>query len=334
MRMTIAVTSPTPFHVVDAGARVPAGDRGAVLAIGNFDGLHRGHQALLQAAIDIARPLGAPAGAMTFEPHPRVFFRPDIPHFILTPRERQMQLFARLGLDLAVILPFDAALAAMSAEQFVDDILVQRLGVRHVVIGYDFSFGRGRSGKADAMTAMGNAKGFGVTVVEPVGRGGAVFSSSAVRGLLAQGDVAGAAHALGHRWRVTGTVIGGAHRGTGMGFPTANVTMPAGTNLGHGIFAVWVDVGGKRHPGAAYFGTRPQFDNGLPILEVFLIDFDGNLYGREISVVFVDFVRRDGKFEGIEALKAQMQKDCDRAVDILHGVQSHDPLAGLPLADA
>ncbi len=271
---------------------------------------------------------------MVFEPHPRVFFRPDLPHFTLTPRARQMQLFERFGLDLAVILPFDKALSQMSAEAFVDEILIARLAVAHVVVGYDFSFGRDRGGKPDAMRAMGAQKGFGVTVIEPVGNGGAVFSSSAVRGHLAQGDVAGANLALGHRWRVTSKVIGGAKRGTGLGFPTANVTMPPGTSLAYGIYAVWVEVDGERHAGAAYFGTRPQFDNGAPILEVFLIHFDGNLYGREISVVFVDFVRRDSRFDDVEALKAQMKADCHRAVDILETSAAADPLEGLPLADA
>ena len=322
------------FHIVDGSGRAGGGDRGSVLAIGNFDGVHRGHQALLKAARDVATTRGARAGAMVFEPHPRTYFRPDIPHFTLTPRERQMQLLARFGLDLAVVLPFDHALSQMSARAFVEEILVARLGVAHVVIGYDFSFGKDRSGRADAMRELGAEGGFGVTVVAPVGNGGAVFSSSAVRGLLAQGDVAGANLALGHRWRVTARVIGGARRGTGLGFPTANIAMPVGTSLGHGIFAVWVDVDEARYQGAAYFGTRPQFDDGAPILEVFLMNFDGDLYGREISVVFVDFVRRDGKFVDVETLKAQMQKDCDRAVEILRHASRHDPLAGMPLADA
>lgn len=322
------------FHILDGSRPAAEGDRGGVIAIGNFDGVHRGHQALLQSARDTAATRQAPAGVMVFEPHPRVYFRPDIAHFTLTPRARQLQLFERFGLDLAVILPFDNALAQMPAEAFVDEILVARLGVGHVVIGYDFSFGKNRSGKADAMRGMGAAKGFGVTVVAPVGNGGAVFSSSAVRGLLAQGDVAGANLALGHRWQVRGTVIGGARRGTGLGFPTANVAMPVGTSLGHGIYAVWVDVGGKRHPGAGYFGTRPQFDNGAPVLEVFLIDFDGDLYGREMTVAFVDFIRRDATFDDLDALKAQMRKDCARAIEILTQNAARDPLAGLPLADA
>ena len=325
---------PSRFRTLDGAATAATSDRGCVLAIGNFDGVHRGHQSLLQSARDTAAARHAAAGVMVFEPHPRMFFRPDLPHFTLTPRARQMQLFERFGLDVAVILPFDRALSQMSAEAFVDEILVARFGVAHVVIGYDFSFGRDRGGKPDAMRAMADAKGFGVTVVEPVGNGGAVFSSSAVRGHLAQGDVAGANLALGHRWRVTSKVVGGAKRGKGLGFPTANVTMPPGTSLAHGIYAVWVDVDGARHAGAAYYGARPQFDNGAPILEVFLIHFDGDLYGCEISVVFVDFVRRDGRFDDIEALKAQMKADCHRAAGILERTSAADPLTGLPLAYA
>lgn len=320
------------FHIIEGHATAEAADRGAVLALGNFDGVHRGHQALMLAARERAVALGTICGVMTFEPHPRVFFRPDIPHFTLTPRQRQMRLFEAFGLDLAVVLPFDRQLAAMSADAFVEDILVRRFGVSHVVVGYDFSFGKDRSGKSEALREIGAREGFGVTIVAPVGNGGQVFSSSAVRGHLAQGDVEGANLALGHRWRVTGTVIGGAKRGTGLGFPTANVAMPAGTNLAHGIYAVWVEVGDERYAGAAYFGTRPQFDNGAPILETFLIDFDGDLYGREISVIFVDFVRRDGVFTDLDALKAQMQTDCERAAAILKRDMSRDPLAGLPLA--
>ena len=327
-------SSAHPFAAVDGGRAIPPSYRGCVLAIGNFDGVHRGHQALLQSAIATAEGLDVPAGAMVFEPHPRVFFRPDLPHFTLTPRPRQLKLLEALGLDLTVLLPFDKALSQLSAREFVEEVLIRRVGVSHVVIGYDFSFGRGRAGTPEIMREMGRELGFGVTVVPPVGNGGAVFSSSAIRGLLAQGDVAGANLALGHRWRVTGTVTGGAKRGTGMGFPTANIAMPSGTSLGHGIYAAWVHVGGDRHRGAAYLGTRPQFDNGAPVLEVFLLDFDGNLYGREIGVAFVEFLRRDGAFEGIEALKVQMAKDCARAAEVLAAVDARDPLAAFPLGGA
>jgi len=296
---------------------VPAQARGAVLAIGNFDGVHRGHQALLRAASAIGRELGAPAGALIFEPHPREFFHPEEPHFHLTPLPQKLAIFDRLGLDIAVVLPFDAQLAALSADEFVDRVIVDGLGARHVVIGHDFFFGRNRGGTPETMQAAASRAGFGLTVIPPVAEDGEVFSSSAIRLRLAQGDVRGAARLLGREWRVAGTVVGGAKRGTGLGFPTANMPLPRGTALGHGIYAVRVHIDGEVHDGAAYLGTRPTYDNGMPVLEVFLLDFDGDLYGRDIEVEFVDFIRADRKFDTSEALIAQMQADCARARDIL-----------------
>ena len=303
--------------VVHGYKNVPAQARSAVLAIGNFDGVHRGHQALLRAASAIGRELGAPAGALIFEPHPREFFHPEEPHFHLTPLPQKLAIFDRLGLDIAVVLPFDAQLAALSADEFVDRVIVDGLGARHVVIGHDFFFGRNRGGTPETMQAAASRAGFGLTVIPPVAEDGEVFSSSAIRLRLAQGDVRGAARLLGREWRVAGTVVGGAKRGTGLGFPTANIPLPRGTALGHGIYAVRVHIDGEVHDGAAYLGTRPTYDNGMPVLEVFLLDFDGDLYGRDIEVEFVDFIRADRKFDTSEALIAQMQADCARARDIL-----------------
>jgi riboflavin kinase/FMN adenylyltransferase len=291
--------------------------RGAALAIGNFDGVHRGHQALLQVAKEDARRLGGPAGAIVFEPHPREFFQPDKPLFRLTPLARKLQLLEAFGLDVCVVLNFDAGLAGLSAQDFIGGILVGALGVRHVVIGYDFHFGNKRSGTPETMQAAGAAQGFGVTVVPQVAEQGEVFSSNAIRAELAQGDVPGAGRMLGHWWRVAGTVTGGAKRGTGLGFPTANIALAPGTALAHGIYAVRVHLDGDVHPGAAYLGTRPTFDDGAPVLEVFLLDFDGDLYGRRIEVEFIDHLREDLRFDDIEALKVQMAKDCARAAEIL-----------------
>lgn len=304
--------------VLHSVAHVEPAHRGAVLAIGNFDGLHRGHQALIASTVAEARRLKKPAAVMIFEPHPREHFAPNEPHFHLTPLNEKLRLFRASGLDMAVVLPFDATLAALSAEHFIERLLVAGLGVSHVVIGYDFFFGKGRAGTPETMRTAGREMNFGVTIVSPVAEAGEVFSSTAIRLKLAQGDVAGAAHDLNRWWRVTGKVVGGAHRGTGMGFPTANVPMPKGTALGHGIYAVHVLIGSERkaaaetrerHDGAAYLGTRPTFDNGMPVLEVFLFDFDGDLYGREITVEFIAFIRPDRKFDGPEALKEQMAKD-------------------------
>jgi riboflavin kinase/FMN adenylyltransferase len=296
---------------------VPADARGAVLAIGNFDGVHRGHQALIAAAVAEARSLGAPAGALIFEPHPREFFHPEEPHFHLTSVAQKLAIFEQLGLDLAVILPFNRELASLSAEDFIARVLVEGLGARHVVIGHDFFFGKGRSGTPDTMREAAQRLGFGITIIAPVAAEGEVLSSSAIRLRLAQGDVKGAAGMLGRWWRAGGTVVGGARRGTGLGFPTANVPLPRGTMLGHGIYAVRASAEGRQYDGAAYIGTRPTYDTGMPVLEVFLFGFDGELYGRKLEVEFIDFVREDRKFASSDELVAQMQADCVRAAEML-----------------
>ncbi|HYD15308.1 MAG TPA: bifunctional riboflavin kinase/FAD synthetase [Hyphomicrobium sp.] len=303
--------------VVHGAEAVPPEAKGAVLALGNFDGVHRGHQALIGCAIAEARRLGRPSGVLLFEPHPREFFTPGAQHFRLTPLEEKLAVFDEMGLDLAVVLPFDSTLAAKDAKSFIDDILVGTLGVAHLVVGYHFFFGRNRSGSVETLRNAGKTKGFGVTVVEPVAERGEPFSSTAIRLLLAEGDVRGAAEALGRPWRVRGPVIGGAQRGTGLGFPTANVALPKGTALGHGIFAVRVKLDGNQLQGAAYLGTRPTFDDGMPVLEVFLFDFDEKIYGREIEVSFIDKVRDDRKFASADELVAQMQEDCAKARAIL-----------------
>jgi len=305
------------MQIVHGYRDMPPAARGAVLAIGNFDGVHRGHQALIAAAVAQARALGAPAGALIFEPHPREFFHPEEPHFHLTPLEQKLQIFQQLGLDLAVILAFDRELASLSADDFIARVLVGGLHARHVVIGHDFFFGKGRSGTPETMREAAQRLGFGITVVAPVAAEGEVFSSSAIRLRLAQGDVKGAASMLGRWWRAGGKVVGGARRGTDLGFPTANVPLPRGTTLGHGIYAVRVDVTGRRYDGAAYIGTRPTYDDGMPVLEVFLFDFDGDLYGQAVEVEFIDFVRGDRKFASSEELVAQMQADCARAAELL-----------------
>ncbi|MDX2205337.1 MAG: bifunctional riboflavin kinase/FAD synthetase [Hyphomicrobiaceae bacterium] len=303
--------------ILNSTQSVPREARGAVLAIGNFDGVHRGHQALLATARGIAKAAGAPAGVMLFEPHPREVFAPDKPFFRITPLPTKLALLERFGMDVVVVLTFDRALAGLSAEAFVGDILVRDLGVRHVIVGYDFHFGKGRGGNAQLLVREGERLGFGVSEIAPVADRGEAYSSSAIRALLAKGEVARAGAMLGHWWRVTGRVVGGAKRGTGLGFPTANLTLAPGTDLGFGIYAVRVHLDREVHEAAAYLGTRPTFDDGAPVLEVFLLDFDGDLYGREIGVEFIDFIRADGKFEGMEALKVQMAADCDAARAIL-----------------
>lgn len=297
------------MQVVHGHSHVPITARSAVVAIGNFDGVHMGHRALLNAAVAKAKELGRPSGAMVFEPHPREFFQPHEQHFRLTPLTRKLALFEKLGLKVAFVEPFDQHLASLTAQEFIERVLVAGLGVSHIVIGYDFYFGHKRGGNPELMSQLGEELGFGVTVMPPVAEAGEVFSSSAVRLHLAQGDVRGAAHMLGDNWRVAGKVVGGAKRGTGLGYPTANLPMPKGTALGHGIYAVRAHVDGAAHDAAAYLGTRPTFDDGMPVLEVFLLDFDGDLYGHQMEVEFVGFIRDDRKFSSADELVHQMDAD-------------------------
>ena len=309
--------------VVDGRSDVVEAARGAVLAIGNFDGVHRGHKALIAGVRELAgkadRQGGVrSAGVMVFEPHPREFFQPEVPHFRLTPLPEKLRLLRAEGIGLTVVLNFDGALAAMTADAFISEILVGRLAVSHVVIGYDFCFGHKRQGTPETMRAAGERWGFGVSVVQQqADKDGGVFSSSQVRAMLRAGDVEGARVALGHDWRVSGPVTHGAKLGTSFGFPTANIALPAGFDLRHGVYAVKVAIGPDRYDGAAYFGSRPSVDGGPARLEVFIFDFEGDLYEKEIATEFVGFIRADDRFENYDALKAQMARDCDRARDIL-----------------
>lgn len=305
------------MHVIHGHKHVPSEYRGATVAIGNFDGVHRGHRALIREAKTEARAKRVPSAVMVFEPHPREFFHPNEVQFRLTTLKRKLAIFEKLGLDLVFVEPFDAELAALTAEAFIERVLVAGLGASHVVVGYDFYFGHNRGGNPELMVRAGDDLGFGVTVMPPIAEDGEVFSSTAVRLRLAQGDVKSVTHMLGEPWRVLGRVIGGAKRGTGMGFPTANLPMPKGTILGHGIYAVRAHLDGRIYDAAAYLGTRPTFDDGQPVLEVFLFDFAGDIYGREIEIEFVDFIRADRRFRSADELVAQMEADIAQAKAVL-----------------
>ena len=307
------------MHVIQSHKHVPQEYRGASVAIGNFDGVHRGHRALIREAKAEARAKRVPSAVMVFEPHPREFFQPDEVQFRLTTLKRKLAIFEKLGVDLVFVEPFDAELAGLPAEAFIERVLVAGLGATHVVIGYDFYFGHKRGGNPELMVRAGEELGFGVTVMPPIAEDGEAFSSSAVRLHLAQGDVKGVTHMLGEPWRVSGRVVGGAKRGTGMGYPTANLPMPKSTTLGHGIYAVRAHLDGMAYDAAAYLGTRPTFDDGQPVLEVFLFDFNGDIYGREIEIEFVDFIRGDRRFRSVEELIAQMEADIAKAKAVLSG---------------
>ncbi len=305
--------------------------KGGAIAIGNFDGVHRGHQAVLDAAKSQAKKSSCLAGVMAFEPHPREFFQPSRPIFRLSSPERKLELFEQYGLDLAVILNFDRALSELSAEDFVSKVLVDGLGVSHVVTGYNFFFGHKRGGNPDLMRALGEKHGFSVDIIEAQGQAGDIFSSSRIRELLQEGDPRGAAHMLGYWWRVRGVVTGGQRIGTWLGFPTANVEIEEAQEFRHGIYAVRVYLGDERYAGAAYLGTRPTFDDGPPVLETFLFDFNDEIYGKTIEVELVDLVREDARFKSPDALKEQMAIDCGNAQRILQELETDDPMASYSL---
>jgi len=314
---------------------VPETCRGGVVAIGNFDGVHRGHQTLLACAADEGARLGIPWGVMSFEPHPRSFFRPDEPVFRLTPGPLKARLVAALGAAFMAVLDFDKALSELSPEDFVRLHLVERLAVRHVVMGYDFHFGKGRKGSPATMTELGAKYGFGVTIVEQVTDEGdqhSPFSSSNIRQALRHGHVTAAAHDLGYHWTVLGEVVKGDQRGRTIGFPTLNIVLEKGADPYRGIYAVRVrdalTPGAPAWQGAGYFGDRPTFDTGRTFLEVYLIGFAGDLYGRQLFVEFVDLIRSDKRFSSIDELVSQMKADCDAAVKRL---AASDEVSAFPL---
>jgi len=318
------------FHIARGSAhRIDSGPlAGSVVAIGNFDGVHRGHRAVIGAALNRARALGRKAAALTFTPHPRLFLRPQEPLFQLSGEREKLRLLAASGLDGAIVMQFDAALAGTSAEDFVGNILVGALGIGGAAIGFDFHFGKNRAGSPAFLTEQGARRGFTVDIVPPLEDEGRPVSSGAVREALAAGRVVEATELLGAPWFVSGVVIHGEKRGRDLGFPTANLKLDPSCGLKHGIYAVRADIGGKRHDGVASFGRRPTFDNGAPLLEVFLFDFTGDLYGRTIDVAFIGWIRHEQKFESIETLKRQMMADASQARDALKRAGKAFPLLG------
>ena len=313
---------------------VPEKLKGAALAIGNFDGVHRGHQKVLGEAIAIAKREGRRSGAVVFEPHPREFFASETPFFRLTPLPVKLELLEALGLDQTFVIAFDADLAALSADAFATEVMAKGLGASHAVVGHDFSYGKGRTGTTEELALLGRELGFGVDVVAPVGEGGAIFSSSRIREHLRQGEVRDAAEQLGYWWRVRGQVGAGAGRGKGLGFPTLNLPLAPGQDVRHGIYAMRVDHDAGRHHAAGYVGIRPTFGAGEPVLEAYLLDFAGDLYGKEVDVEFIEFLRPDATFATPEALAAQMREDTERARAVLAKIDKSDPVARFPLARA
>ena len=298
---------------------VPADAKGASAAIGNFDGVHLGHRAV----IDLARgaAMGAPLGIVTFAPHPREFFAPDAPPFrLMSPGARANRL-AKIGVDILFELPFDAEMAALTPRDFARQVIAKGLGLSHLVVGTDFRFGKGREGTSEMLRGFGAEMGFGVTIAAPVGENGDRISSTLIRQALGEGRPRDAARMLGHWHRIEGTIISGHKRGRNLGYPTANMAITGLHPPRFGVYAVLVDVltgphAGQYH-GAASLGTRPMFDGEVANLETFIFDFSGDLYGADLSVGLVEFLRPEATFDSLDAFIAQMDADCAEARRIL-----------------
>jgi riboflavin kinase/FMN adenylyltransferase len=299
----------------------------AVVAIGNFDGVHRGHQAIIDSALRLARKFETSLGVLTFEPHPRRFFRPDSPPFQLTSFRLKLRLLEALGIDNAFVLPFNQALSELSAEDFVHRILVEDLRVRQVLVGENFFFGHKRGGDTALLERLGRRHGFGVTIMDRVeGTSGEAYSSTGIRDYLTAGNPTRAALLLGRYWEIEGRVQSGAKLGRKLGFPTANIALGEVLEPAYGVYAVraGVDRGGQTawQPGVANIGIRPMvegpdLDSREPLLEVHLFDFDQDIYGQHMRVALVDYLRPEMIFEDMEALRVQMIEDSRRARVIL-----------------
>jgi riboflavin kinase/FMN adenylyltransferase len=300
-----------------------------VVAIGNFDGVHRGHRQVIATAMERARSIHRPTAVLTFEPHPRSFFQPDEPSFQLSSEAAKLRLLAGTGLDGAVILTFDALLASLSAEDFVEHILVERLRVTGAVIGFNFHFGKDRRGSPDFLVAQGAQHGFSVDVVPPFQQHGRRVSSGAVRDALAAGRIDEATDLLGYPWFVTAQVVHGDKRGRELGYPTANLRLGPDCGLKHGIYAVRVGVGGARYDGVASFGRRPMFDTGAVLLEIFLFDFSGDLYGAALDVAFIGWIRPELNFDTVEGLIRRMDQDASQARHLLARAPEAFPPLGI-----
>ena len=306
------------LKVIEDWRGLEAGDKGAAVAIGAFDGVHRGHQAVIAGAARAAGTLGVRLGVVTFHPHPRRWFAPNAPPFLLMNPDQQVRALAGLGVDALYRLAFDAGLVALSDEAFVREVLVEGLAVRHVSVGPDFTFGKDRMGGIDQLKTYGERFGFGVAVSPFVMDRDEKCASTTVRETLKTGDAARATRLLGRPFAIEGVVVHGDHLGRTLGFPTANVGLGDYQRPAEGIYAARTRLAdGREIAGVAYIGSRPTVNGVDERLEVNLFDFDEDLYGQTIETDLVAFIRGDQKFDGLESLTAQIAADCRSARAIL-----------------
>ncbi len=295
-----------------------------VLTLGNFDGVHLGHQALFRKIVSRARKIHGTSIVFTFEPHPLKVLAPDRAPKLLNTFPSKMNLFADAGIDVVICAEFTRAFSEQSPEDFAQKILHEQLGVKEVYVGYDYAFGKRREGGIEALKKAGETCGFFVSMVDAVRVNGVVASSSAVRDLIASGKVREASELLGRNYTIEGTVVHGSHRGHTLGFPTANLNTQNELIPAYGVYAVTAQVDACRYQGVASIGVRPTFELGPVSIEIFLFDFDGDLYGKQMEVAFVQYLRKEKKFPDVQSLVLQMQKDVHEAKILLH----HLPIAG------
>jgi riboflavin kinase / FMN adenylyltransferase len=317
------------FTVIRDNTPPAAITRGAVVAMGNFDGVHLGHRAVIAAALEMSRLHRRPALALTFEPHPRSYFSPNSPQFRLSDETAKLRLLAGTGLSGAVVMTFDKNRAETTAQDFIHHDLIERLGISGIAVGYDFHFGKGRVGSPSLLVSEAPRLGIEVDVQPHVDVDERPVSSSTIRMALAEGQIEQATRMLGDPWFVSGEVIHGEKRGRNLGYPTANIRLDKNCGLKHGIYAVRVGWGSERLDGVASFGRRPTFDNGAPLLEIFLFDFRGDLYGTTLDVAFISFIREELKFDSVDTLVRQMDDDSARASAALSAQPNAFPRLGV-----
>ncbi|SEV93103.1 FMN adenylyltransferase [Cognatiyoonia koreensis] len=312
------------MHIIRDTEFVDPSDRGAVAAIGNFDGVHLGHQSVIDMTRKAAEAAHAPLGIMTFEPHPRSYFAPELPPFRLMNAAAKASRMEKLGVEKLYEVPFNETLAALTPREFATVIIKDRLGLKHIVVGADFCFGKGRKGTVNDLIAFGQEMGFGVTIAPIETIGDTAISSTAIRTALSDGRPRDAAKMLGHWHRIEGEVIHGEQRGRELGYPTANMSIDTLHPPKFGVYAVKADVLDGPHKGnyfgAASIGVRPMFGENVPNCETFIFDFKGDLYGSHISIALIDFIRPELKFDDVPALIAQMETDCQEARTVLADV--------------
>jgi riboflavin kinase/FMN adenylyltransferase len=290
-----------------------------VVTIGNYDGLHLGHQAIIKRVIELARKDKGQAVVLTFEPHPVKFFRPELQIPLITPYRKKMILLTQFGVDVTINLPFTKDIASMSAEEFIREIVQRRIAPRWLVVGFNFTFGKGRTGSPEELKKIGERLGFGVEIIPPFHLDGEVVSSTRIRELIARGDIKEANRMLGSDFFMFGKVIHGHARGKGLGFPTANLEISQDLYPNDGVYAANVIIDERRYAGVVNIGTNPTFGDEQLAVEVFLFDYQGDLYGKELQVALVDKLRDEQTFPSVDLLVHQIEQDIQRAKEILKG---------------